>query len=672
MSHPDPISVFRTEAAELLEAIEAGLMDLIDNLTDKDQIDAVFRSLHTLKGSGAMFGFEALAGFTHHCETAFDRVRKGEVPATVPLISAVLEARDHMRTLVETPNGDHEAVGIVLLAKLQRAVDASGSDEPEAVVEAAPREKNWKVRFALPDNAMANGTNPLPLLDELRDLGECKVFANRAAIPDLDTLNPSDLYISWNVELRTAAPRSAIEDVFIFVMDDMDLQITEEEPAAKPAATPVAKAEAPPAVSAPVAQQKAPDTKVPLAAPSSSPVPANDAKATKTSESVRVPAERLDELMDRVGELVIAQSRLSQLASASGDIALRAVSEDIERLSGELRDTMMVLRMVPVTQLFGRFRRLVHDLAHETHKTIELITEGESTEVDKTVIERLADPLVHLVRNSCDHGLETPEERIAAGKPAAGRVVLSARQTGGEVKITISDDGRGINRERVRAKAESSGIIAPNAVLSDQELLQLIFQPGFSTAQNVTNLSGRGVGMDVVKRTIDALRGTINVVSNPGKGSDISLNIPLTLAIIDGLLVRVGSGRYVIPLSAVEECLELSLEEDMRSRGRSFISLRDSLVPFIRLRDLFRTGTKPDPFQKVVVISTGSERVGLVVDQIIGDHQTVIKSMSKLHHDIATFSGATILGDGSVALILDVAHLVTEGQQQEAQLRAVG
>jgi two-component system chemotaxis sensor kinase CheA len=413
--------------------------------------------------------------------------------------------------------------------------------------------------------------------------------------------------------------------------------------------------------------QKAAETKTPAA-----PIAANDAKQNKATEIVRVPAERLDELMDRVGELVIAQSRLSQLAGASSDIALRAVSEDIERLSGELRDTMMVLRMVPVTQLFGRFRRLVHDLAHETHKTIELVTEGETTEVDKSVIERLADPLVHLVRNSCDHGLETPEERLAAGKPASGRIVLSARQAGGEVKIMIRDDGRGIDRDRVRAKAESSGIIAPNAVLSDQELLQLIFQPGFSTAQNVTNLSGRGVGMDVVKRTIDALRGTINVVSNPGKGSDISLNIPLTLAIIDGLLVRVGSGRYVIPLSAVEECLELSLEEDMRSRGRSFISLRDSLVPFIRLRDLFRTGTKPDPFQKVVVISTGSERVGLVVDQIIGDHQTVIKSMSKLHHDIATFSGATILGDGSVALILDVAHLVTEGQQQEAQLRAAG
>jgi two-component system chemotaxis sensor kinase CheA len=333
---------------------------------------------------------------------------------------------------------------------------------------------------------------------------------------------------------------------------------------------------------------------------------------------------------------------------------------------------MMVLRMVPVGSLFGRFRRLVHDLARETGKVIELVTEGETTEVDKTVIERLADPLVHLVRNSIDHGLETPEERRAAGKDEAGKIMLSARQAGGEVIITIRDDGRGINRDRVRAKAESSGLIQPGAVLSDQDLLQLIFAPGFSTAAQVTNLSGRGVGMDVVKKTVETLRGAIDITSHTGQGSDVSLRIPLTLAIIDGLLVRVGTGRYVIPLSAVEECLELSLEEDLRSRGRSFISLRDSLVPFLRLRDLFRTGTKPDPHQKVVVISTGTERVGMVVDQIIGDHQTVIKSMSKLHHDVATFSGATILGDGSVALILDVAHLVAAGQQQEAQVRAAG
>jgi len=661
MSFPDPIAVFRTEAAELLEQIEAGLLDLNVNLGDKDQVDAVFRGLHTLKGSGAMFGFEALAAFTHHCETAFDRVRKGEVPATQALVTAVLEAKDHMRALVETPAGDHEAVSEVLLANLRHAVDGSG-DPAAASVSAAPGKTRFKIRFSLPQNAMANGTNPLPLLDELRDLGTCRIVADRSGIPALDELVPTDLHVSWDVELLTDQPRSAIDDVFIFVMDDMELAVEEIAVAAQ---TPTVAASAPVAA-APVASATPTATAAPVA-----PAP-GDAKAAKANENVRVPAEKLDELMDRVGELVIAQSRLSQLAGGSGDLTLRAVSEDVERLSGELRDTMMVLRMVPVTHLFSRFRRLVHDLANETGKRIELVTEGETTEVDKSVIERLADPLVHLVRNSCDHGLETPEDRLAAGKTEAGHIHLSARQQAGEVIITIKDDGRGINKERVRAKAESSGLIAANASLSDQELYQLIFQPGFSTASQVTNLSGRGVGMDVVKRTIDALRGTINVVSRPGEGSEISLAIPLTLAIIDGLLVRVGNGRYVIPLSAVEECLELSIEEDMRSRGRSFISLRDSLVPFLRLRDLFRTNTTPDPFQKVVVISTGSERVGLVVDQIIGDHQTVIKGMSKLHHDVATFSGATILGDGDVALILDVGHLVAEGQQQEAHLRAAG
>ncbi|MBW6423731.1 chemotaxis protein CheA [Rhizobium sp. XQZ8] len=662
MSFPDPIAVFRTEAAELLEQIEAGLLDLNVNLGDKDQVDAVFRGLHTLKGSGAMFGFEALAAFTHHCETAFDRVRKGEVPATQELVTAVLEAKDHMRALVETPTGDHNAMSEMLLANLRSAVDAAKNPGSAPALKVAPGQTLFKIRFSLPQNAMANGTNPLPLLDELAELGECKIIADRSAIPSLDLFAPTDLYISWEVELLTTQPRSAIDDVFIFVMDEMQLDVSavEAPPAEKPApaAIPV-----PAAAATPVAA-------VPALTPATS-GPA-DSKPNKAAENVRVPAEKLDELMDRVGELVIAQSRLSQLAGGSGDLQLRAVSEDVERLSGELRDTMMVLRMVPVAHLFSRFRRLVHDLAHETGKTIELVTEGESTEVDKSVIERLADPLVHLVRNSCDHGLETPEDRLASGKPEAGHIFLTARQQAGEVIITIKDDGRGINKERVRAKAESSGLIQPNASLSDQELYQLIFQPGFSTAQTVTNLSGRGVGMDVVKRTIDALRGTINVASYPGEGSEISLAIPLTLAIIDGLLVRVGSGRYVIPLSAVEECLELSIEEDMRSRGRSFISLRDSLVPFLRLRDLFRTGTKPDPFQKVVVISTGSERVGLVVDQIIGDHQTVIKGMSKLHHDVATFSGATILGDGDVALILDVGHLVSEGQQQEAHLRAAG
>lgn len=673
MSDTDPIAVFLTEAAELLEQIEIGLLDLTHRLDDKDQIDAVFRGLHTLKGSGAMFGFDALAAFTHHCETAFDRVRKGDVPASQELVAAVLAAQDHMRALIETPHGDHEDKSSTLLSSLHAAVNGSASAPAAtspASTTASPVDQDggdragWTIRFRLPANAMANGTNPLGLLDELRDLGECRITVDKSKLPLLDSLNPSDIHLGWTVELLTDADRAAIEDVFIFVMDEMELTIEpilrETTPAEIPAET----------VTAP-AVEAATKATTPAVAPAPQ-AAAADHKQAKAAENVRVPAERLDELMDRVGELVIAQSRLSQLADASIEIQLRAVSEDIERLSGELRDTMMVLRMMPVASLFGRFRRLVHDLSRETGKVIELETEGETTEVDKTVIDRLADPLVHLVRNSIDHGLETPDERRAAGKPEAGHVRLSARQSGGEVIITVKDDGRGINRERVRAKAESSGLIQPGASLSDQELLQLIFQPGFSTAQQITNLSGRGVGMDVVKKTVEALRGAIEVSSTPGNGSEIALRIPLTLAIIDGLLVRVGTGAYVIPLSAVEECLELSPEDDLRSRGRSFISLRDSLVPFIRLRELFNTRTQPDPFQKIVVISTGSERVGLVVDQIIGDHQTVIKSLSKLHHDVATFSGATILGDGSVALILDVAHLVAAGQQQEAHLRAAG
>lgn len=673
MNNTDPIAVFKTEALEQLELIEAGLLDLTRDLDDKAQVDAVFRGLHTLKGSGSMFGFDQLAAFTHHCETAFDRVRKGEAPATLDLVSAVLDAQGHMLALLQTPNGDHEAMSAKLLDNLHRAVggSATAAAKVEAAEEAATSELHstaagpatWELTFSLPLNSMINGTNPLGLINELRDLGEARVEALTENVPSLEEIDPREIYLSWRVTLKTDKPKSDIEDVFIFVMDDMVMDLKQIE--AAPAASPK-KAAAPSTGVAEGAKQASGISPEPAKAQ------ATDAKAQKQADNVRVPALRLDEMMDRVGELVIAQSRLSQMASSAADLGLRSVSEEIERLAGELRDTMMVLRMMPVASLFSRFRRLVHDLARETGKDIELITEGEMTEVDKTVIDRLADPLVHLVRNSVDHGLETPEDRIAVGKSPVGRVHLSAHQTGSEVVITIKDDGRGIDRARVRAKAEANGLIQPGTQLSDQELLQLIFQPGFSTAEKVTNLSGRGVGMDVVKKTIETLRGAIDIKTTPGEGSEIALRIPLTLAIIDGLLVRVGSGRYVLPLSAVEECLELSLEEDLKSRGRSFISLRDDLVPFLRLRELFRTGTQPDPFQKVVVVSTGTERVGLVVDQIIGDHQTVIKNMSKLHDHVSAFSGATILGDGNVALILDVAHLIAAGQHQEAQLRAAG
>jgi two-component system chemotaxis sensor kinase CheA len=385
-----------------------------------------------------------------------------------------------------------------------------------------------------------------------------------------------------------------------------------------------------------------------------------------------VPAERLDELMDRVGELVIAQSRLRQIAATSADQQVKSVAEEIERLVLELRDTTMGIRMVPIGSLFGRFRRVVHDLSRDLGKEVELTMAGEETELDKTVIEQLNDPLVHLIRNAIDHGLEDPGGRAQAGKSQMGRIDLSARHAGMEVLISIKDDGRGLNRERIRARAEERGLLAKDAVVSDNELFQILFQPGFSTAAQVTSLSGRGVGMDVVKRTIEGLRGTIDLSSVAGQGSEVTLRLPLTLAIIDGLLVRVGNGRYVLPLGAVEECVELSPEEDARSRGRSFLNIRGDLVPFLRLRELFAAKTPADPYQKVVIVSSGDLKVGLVVDQVIGDHQTVIKSLSKLHADVEMLSGATILGDGAVALILDIPHLVEFGQVREENQRAAG
>jgi two-component system, chemotaxis family, sensor kinase CheA len=658
MSITDPLEVFRVESQELLEQIEQGLLDLESNPGDTELVARVFRALHTLKGSGAMFGYEALAAFTHHCETAFDRVRKGQAAATPRLIGAVLAALDHMRALAARPDAE-AGNGETLLAGLRQAMEGECEHAPPA----PPPSRTWRIRFSLPADCLVNGTRPLSLLDELRALGEAEVVALNDRIPELAVLVPTECHLAWEVVLKTDQPRSAIEDIFIFVIDDMTLEI---EDASQPAAEAETPASAPPApadgsnVTALAEHRKDRDDHAEKF----------EARLPLANETVRVPATRLDELLDQVGELMIAQSRLKQVSAATSDMNLRSVAEEIERLSSELRDSMMFVRMVPISQLFGRFRRLIHDLARDTGKKIEFVTEGETTELDKTVIERLADPLIHLIRNCADHGLESPADRIAAGKPETGRILLSARQAGAEVVISVIDDGRGLNRDKIRAKAEEHGLIAAGAPLSDAEVYQLIFKPGFSTAEKVTNLSGRGVGMDVVKRTIEGLRGAIDVSSKPGTGSKVDLRIPLTLAIIDGLLLRVGGGRYVIPLSCVEECVELSRQQDHRSSGRNFLTLRDALVPFLRLREMFATGTDPDLHQKVVVVSTGTERVGLVVDQILGHHQTVIKPLSRFHARVETFSGATILGDGSVALILDVMHLVAIGQQMEERQRA--
>ncbi|MDJ0391609.1 chemotaxis protein CheA [Roseomonas sp. E05] len=661
MSSPDPVETFRQESQELLEQLEQALLDLEHRPGDMELIDSAFRALHTIKGSGAMFGFDAVAAFTHHVENAFDEVRKGRLAASSELVALALAAQDHLRILLERPAEAEAERREAILVGLRAIIQ--GDMAPVAVSppaeEQAPAIQGWRIGIQLPRNAMAMGTNPLLLLDELRELGPLRVTARETQVPPLEDLDPTDCHITWTAELEASCSRAAIEEVFMFVLDDMTLNLSPlETSAASPSAPEETLEAASAALSAP------PPAQVRAAAPAA-PAPA---KAASPAESVRVPAGKLDELMDRVGELVIAQSRLRQVASASSDIHLRSVAEEIERLALELRDTTMGIRTVPIAQLFGRFRRLVHDLCRDLGKDVDLVMQGEETELDKTVIERLNDPLVHLIRNSLDHGLEKPEER--GSKPGRGRLLLSARHAGAQVRVSIRDDGKGLDRARIRARAEERGLISPDQPLTDQEVFQLIFEPGFSTAQTVTNLSGRGVGMDVVKRTIEALRGSIDIASEPGLGTEVTLCLPLTLAIIDGLLVRVGEGRYVIPLTAVEECVELDANAEAGSTRCNFLNLRGSLIPFLRLSGMFGTNPDPEPLKKAVIVSAGDQRVGLVVDQVIGDHQTVIKSLSKLHADVEMFSGATILGDGSVALILDIAHLVAFGQAHEEKLMA--
>lgn len=669
----DPTDTFRQEARELLEQLEQGLLDLEQNPGDADLVNSVFRALHTIKGSGAMFGFADVAAFVHEFETAFDKVRKGLSPITPELVAVALDAKDHVHHLIETPDATTDAGGAILAAlrgivEPDRFPAAPMPQSATVAANVAPEPTGrWRIRFKLPEDALVHGTNPLLLLGEIADLGPCEVTALIDSVPTLDVLDPEACHLGWQVDLTHPDPTAALDDVFLFLKDGMELSIeplaavAAPEPVSSPvldilAEDPVAEVDEPIAEAAPVRAQR--ELREPKAE-----------TAERPSTSLRVPAERLDELMDRVGELVIAQARLSQMAAQSSDGNLKTIAEELERLSSGLRDTTMSIRMVPIGSLFSRFRRLVHDLSRDLDKEIEFITTGEETELDKTMIERLADPLVHLIRNSVDHGLETAEQRIKAGKPVKGTVRLSAVYAGAEVAISVTDDGAGLNAARIRAKAEEQGLLTPDSRIADHDLFQLIFAPGFSTAKEVTSLSGRGVGMDVVKRTIDGLRGKIELTTRPGEGTTATLRLPLTLAIIEGMLVRVGNGRYSIPLSAVEECVELPAEVATHSRGRNFLDIRGSLVPFLRLRDLFNTPGEADSHQKVVIISSGEGRAGLVVDQIIGNNQTVIKQLSKLHTDLETFSGATILGDGTVALILDTSRLVSYGQAHEEKYR---
>ncbi|SER70812.1 two-component system, chemotaxis family, sensor kinase CheA [Tranquillimonas rosea] len=623
MMDAETLAVFRAEAEGLVESLESNLLALKDAPRDRALIDGAFRDLHTLKGTGAMFGRADIASFLHDFETAFDRVRDGSVEVTPDLLSVALAARDHVVALLSAePAEGADRAGAAILSRLAALMGTPAA--PGAAPDAGP----WHATFRLPADTAALGGRPELVLEELRRLGARTIRARTGDVPPLDRLDPVCLYLGWEAEIDATATEDDIRGAFLFHEDGLQLSLT--PPAAPDATAPPPRGPEPP-------QHRAPAL-------------------------MRVPAERLDEMMDRVGELVIAEARLNELAARFGDPGLVAVAEDIQRLATAMRDNTMSIRMTPIGAITGRFRRLVHDLSRELGKPLALEVTGEETELDKTVIERLADPLMHLIRNAADHGLEPPAARAAAGKPEEGRITLSARYSGAEVLVALSDDGGGLDRDRIRARAVERGLLAEDADPPDDALWKLIFEPGFSTAPAVTELSGRGVGMDVVRRTIEDLRGTIDVASAPGGGTTVTLRLPLTLAIIDGLLIDVAGERLVIPLAAVDEIVELpdSLADD--DSGNAFLDIRSSLVPFLRLRRLLDSEGQPGAHQKVVVVTSGEGRVGLVVDRIIGSNQTVIKQLSPLHSGIKTFSGATILGDGAVALILDVPQLVARGR----------
>lgn len=687
------VRAFIEEAFELLATLEESLLELEEDPGNSELIGRVFRSLHTIKGSGSMFGFDTMAGFTHTIETTFDKVREGELRVTPELVSLTLRAKDLIRAMIESPgeaslSSDARAILDAIGAIAQRPNDSVNTETGLRAAGTGPEgpsvtnvQCTYRIRFRPSRGIFLTGTNPLLLLDELRTLGECSIFAHLDEIPEIDIIEPESCYVSWDIMLTTDRGINAIKDVFIFlddesivdiaVVDDRDVpdgdagykrlgEILVERKDVGDADLRQVLAEKKKIGEMLVDRGLVSREKVESALIEQEQV-AKTRKASRLEQeaasSIRVPAEKLDTLVNLVGELVTVQARLTQLASLIDVPDLVSIAEEIESLTGDLRDNTLKIRMLPIGTTFGRFKRLVRDLSRELGREVDMTTEGAETELDKTVIERLNDPLVHLIRNSIDHGIEPPEIRQELGKPAAGMLHIAARHSGAYVLIEITDDGAGIDKDVVRRKAMEKGIIGPDSDLTDKEILSLIFAPGFSTSAAVTSVSGRGVGMDVVKRTIDGLRGSVEVSSEKGEGTTVTLKLPLTLAIIEGLLVEIGDQHFILPLPLVHECVELTRLDVERSGGKDIANIRGDIVPYIRLRDTFGIrGPRPD-IEQIVITEIDRERIGFVVDHVIGEHQTVIKSLGKIYRNVHGISGATILGDGTVALIMDIARL---------------
>ncbi|QTA90310.1 Two component system histidine kinase [Desulfonema magnum] len=704
------IETYRQEAEELLNDIEETILNLEQNPHNREFVNRLFRSMHTIKGSGAMFGFNDIARFAHHVETVLDHVRNDKISVTDNLINLVLASRDQIKMMLDAADDTGMVIDVAIRNKLISALKRLVPDEEhvgektvESETSVEEHETTYRIRFRPVPDIIKTGTDPAPLLNELSNLGECRVVALTEEIPTLDKLIPHHCYLFWDISLTTSLGINTIKDVFIFVEENSLITIEEimkdattEQDDLVPRLGDILVERgdttpeeinkvliphqnrigelfiesgtiSPDKIKSALNEQKA----------------ANKQKTKVRTANVRVSSHKLDKLISLVGELVMTQARISQISTVEDDFEdmkqsppserleqmikeLANPVEILERLTADLRECALNMRMLPIGTIFGKFRRLVRDLSAELGKDIQLVTDGAKTELDKTIIERLDDLLVHLVRNSIDHGIRSPEERKHFDKSRKGTIRLTAAHKGDRVIISVEDDGMGMDPEVIRTKAVEKGLISEDAELSEQELFALVFTPGFSTAGQVTNVSGRGVGLDVVKREVDSLGGSVQLTSKKGHYLRISLSLPLTLAIIDSLLTDVGGSLFVLPLLQVEKCAMLTKDLVEKSHGRNMIQEKDGLIPFIRLRELFNiSAEKPSSEEQIVIVKTDNFRVGIVVDKIIRNIQAVIKSLDKNYQDADGISGATIMGNGTVALIIDIPKLISCAREEE-------
>ncbi len=709
------VSVFAQEAREQLAAMEEGLLRLERGQQDPETIHAIFRAAHTLKGAAGVVEMQHVESFTHLLENLLDQLRNNQIALTSELITALLKGCDHIAAMldrIERGQLEEDSALAQSGAALTQQLKAFSNQEksapptmPVAVVERAGGDTAlsdcWHISIRFGRDVLRMGMDPIAFLRYLLNLGEIVHLTTLwESMPAAEEMDPESCYLGFEINLRSNASKEQIENVFAFCRDECDLYILPphskisdyidlidklpEEPMRigeilvksgaltqeeleqglrrQQAAIKIADAtdKIPPKLGEILVERKILQPELVEAAAAKQ----KQIVEKKAAEMrlIRVQADKLDHLIDLVGELVIAGASANLLAQKSGQSHLVEATSVLSRLVENIRDSALQLRMVQIGETFSRFNRVVRDTAKELGKEIELVINGAETELDKSVVEKIGDPLVHLVRNAIDHGIEPAEVRAALGKPSKGRVELNAYHDSGSIVIEVADDGGGLNLEKIQAKAIERGLIQPGQLLSEQELINLIFEPGFSTAEQISNLSGRGVGMDVVKRSIQALRGSIEVKTQAGVGTRFIIRLPLTLAIIDGFLTAVGKATYVIPLDNVVECLELK-EADTREH---MLNLRGEVLPFIRLREFFGiSGARPRR-ENVVVVAAGGLKAGIVVDHLLGEFQTVIKPLGSLFKNLRGIGGSTILGSGEVALILDVQALIQLASQTEA------